>query len=350
MRVTFAEIATANPMGQQAYEQAIQAAIADECVPNLELEALRVTSLRNPVSADRRLPWGLLERSPAFLARRIGAWTYRGVDLLHRLDLRLPPSSGPEVVTVHDLPGLRFDDEGRVPSFLAAGAAHAAAVIVPSTFAGQEVVDLLHVDPARLRVIPYGLSRTYAVPPQEPSKPELLTVPRPFVLHAAGATTRKNLAQLAAAWQSVAARVPKVHLLLCGPEDRRRHDAFAGLERVHLLGRLAPADVAWLMHRAEAVVVPSSYEGFGLPALEGMAAGVPVVAARAGALPEVCEDAALLVEPHASALADGLLTVLLEEDVRAGLISRGPKRAAAFDWGVAARHHIDVYREVGGHV
>ena len=98
------------------------------------------------------------------------------------------------------------------------------------------------------------------------------------------------------------------------------------------------------MRRASAVVVPSTYEGFGLPALEAMVCGTPVVAARRGALPEVCGDAALLVEPDGAAIAEGIERVLAEEALAGDLRDRGLRRAAEFDWDIAARRHLQVYR------
>ncbi len=238
--------------------------------------------------------------------------------MVHRLDLRLPPAPGPEVVTAHDLPGLRFPDEGSVPRFLAAGARRAGVLIVPSSFAAAEMVELLGVDESRVRVIPYGLSDTYAAPSSCLSG-SIAVPPGPFIVHAAGATLRRNLAGLAAAWADLATTHPDHHLVLCGPDDERRTTLFRDLPRTHLLGRVDPRDVSWLMHHAAAVVVPSTYEGFGLPALEGMAAGVPVVAAKCGALPEVCADAAVLVEPDGPALADGLRRVLDDGSLAADL-------------------------------
>lgn len=347
MRVRFVEIATSRPMGQQAYETAIQAALAER-FPATQFELRRVTSLRSGISADRRIPWKLLDRIPADVAAAtLGRWAYGSTDLVHRLDLRLPPAHGPEVVTAHDLPGLRFPDEGKVPGFLAAGARRAQAVIVPSVFAGRELVELLGVDQRRIRVIPYGLSGTYAAPPAEPET-GVSTPPGPFVVHAAGATLRKNLEGLAEAWAELSTELPDHHLVLCGPEDERRTSLFGELPRTHLVGRVPAPDVAWLMHRAAAVVVPSVYEGFGLPALEGMAAGVPVVAANRGALPEVCADAALLVEPDGPAIAEGLRRVLCDEELATGLREKGPARAATFSWRVAAEAHMSAYHEALG--
>ena len=105
---------------------------------------------------------------------------------------------------------------------------------------------------------------------------------------------------------------------------------------------------AALLRRARAVVVPSTYEGFGLPALEGMACGVPVVAARCGALPEVCEDASLLVEPNGEAIAKGVETVLTNHALAERLGERGRRRASDFDWDHAAAEHLRVYRAALG--
>lgn len=345
MRITIASMATAVPMGQQAYETAITTALRDLAPIGLRLETLRLASLRSSVPADRRLPWKLLERAPAGLAVQLGRVAYRGSNLVHRLDLRLPPAHQREVTTIHDLPGLRFDDEGSLPAYLESGARRAAATIVPSGFAKQEVVELLGLSPDRVHVIPYGLSVEHQNDPGQPEDSGLLALPKLFVLHAAGATTRKNLGGLAQAWRAVASTVPDVHLFLCGPPDVRRTNLFRELPRTRLLGRVAAGDIAWLMHRAAAVVVPSTYEGFGLPALEGMAAGAPVVASRRGALSEVCADAAVLVEPDGTGLAEGLVRVLTDSSLAAHLHEAGLRRAREFSWRTAASAHVELYRQ-----
>jgi glycosyltransferase involved in cell wall biosynthesis len=97
------------------------------------------------------------------------------------------------------------------------------------------------------------------------------------------------------------------------------------------------------MAGALAVVVPSTYEGFGLPALEAMAAGAPVVAARAGALPEVCGEAAVLVAPTPDGLARGISDLANDEALRANLSSRGRLRAREFTWAAAAEGHLSAY-------
>lgn len=340
--VTWASIATATPMGQQHYESEIQRALLELAAPGWSFEPVRVTSLRSALPGARRTITRLSETLPLPGVLALGAALYRTRGLVHRFDLRLPPHLGPEVVTAHDLPPARFPDEGGLPRAIAEGARRARAVIAPTHFAARELEELLGVK--RVEVIPYGLSAPYTSPvAADDSTLAALGIHGTFVMHAAGASQRKNLAGLAAAWRTLAADEPDVQLLLCGPPDPRRDEAFAGLPRVVKPGRIPAPDVAALMCRAAVVVVPSVYEGFGLPALEGMACGRPVVAARAGALPEVCGDAALLVEPDGDGLAEGMSRALHDQDLVGRLRQAGLERASAFSWEVAARRHLEVY-------
>jgi glycosyltransferase involved in cell wall biosynthesis len=202
---------------------------------------------------------------------------------------------------------------------------------------------------ADVHVIPYGLSDDFADPQRaDDAALDDLGVGRQFIVHAAGAPLRKNLAALAGAWAELAASYPDLHLLLCGPQDPRRDEQFARLPRVVVPGRVPPSQLAAVMKRAAAVVVPSTYEGFGLPVLEGMACGVPVVAARAGALPEVAGDGAVLVAPTIEAIAEGVRRVLDDAAFAAGIAEKGHKRALGFSWAAAARLHLGVYRKALG--
>ncbi|HVM06433.1 MAG TPA: glycosyltransferase family 1 protein [Acidimicrobiales bacterium] len=345
--VHWASLATSSPMGQQHYESKIQEAMRRLASDGWHFAGTTVASLRAEMNVDVRLPMRLVSRAPAGVAALAGRALYPRADLMHRFDLRVPPGRLPEVVTVHDLPPARFADEGSLPRFAIRSARRAAGVICPSRFAEEEIRQLCGVE--RIWVIPYGLSEEFRRPsPLAEAELAGLGVTGRYVVHAAGATTRKNLAALADAWRMLASRHPDVMLVLCGPPDRRRTDLFSALPRVAMPGRLPPLTVAGLMAGAAAVAVPSTYEGFGLPALEGMAAGAPVVAARAGALPEVCGEAARLVEPTGEGLAEGLDDVLSDPDEADRLAAPGRERAMAFDWATAARAHLQVYQEILG--
>lgn len=334
-------------MGQQHYESEIQAAIRRVADPDKwSFQTIRVTSLRSKLPDARRVPQRLL-RGPLPIAETAGRIAYRGARFIHRMDLRLPPSPLPEVLTVHDLPPLRFNDEGSLPRSALASARRALRVIVPTDFAAREIRELLHV--RDIVTIPYGLSSWYSSPtPLSTNDVAALGLVKPFLLHAAGATDRKNLVGLASAWKELTKMHADLCLVLCGPPDSRRDRLFKGLPNVLSPGRLEPKVLAGLMCHAEAVVVPSLYEGFGLPALEGMACGVPVVAARRGALPEVCGDGAILVEPDGAALARGVDQILVNRDLAMTLKERGLARAATFSWEKAAQSHLDVYAEALG--
>jgi glycosyltransferase involved in cell wall biosynthesis len=342
--VAWVTMASAHPMGQQAYESCLQQALWRQAKGGWVFTARRVVSLRSKAGGGIRLPLGALEAAPRPAMGMVGQLAYGRAQLVHRFDLRLPPRLGREVLTVHDLPPLRFDDEGRLSARAVASARGAAGVICPSQFAAEEVRTLLA--PRRVWVVPYGLNEEIGrAVPMAAADLAAQRVSERFVLHAAGATTRKNLDALAAAWRLVAARCPDTTLVLCGPPHHRRDRLFAGVPAVRYLGHLAPPAVARFMRSASAVVVPSLYEGFGMPALEGMAAGVPVVAADRGALPEVCGGAALLVPPTAEGIADGLVEVLTDGPRAAALGARGPERAAAFSWSKAAEATLAVYEE-----
>ena len=345
-RLALAAIAVEQAMGQQVYERRLVDGASDALgqeAGSWDVEHFEVASLRAPVAADARIPsFVFTAKSPA-LRKAVGRLIYRKFDLVHRLDLRLPPAPHPEILTIHDIVPWRFSDEG-VPSPDAADSARRAdLVICPSEFSAGEVTEAFGV--SRAVAIPNGVGAEFrdAVPLTEERLAEL-AIRRPFVLHAGGSTDRKNLSGLAEAWALVRQSHPELGLVLVGPANPRRDGLFAPLPGTVCTGWVDDATVRGLMASASAVVVPSVYEGFGLPALEGMAVGVPVVAANRSSLPEVCGDAAYLVEPDGRGLALGIEAALADGPESTAMVERGRRRAAEFTWERSLAAHAAIWR------
>ena len=173
-----------------------------------------------------------------------------------------------------------------------------------------------------------------------------LGLPERYVLHAGGASQRKNLEALAQAWPRVRLERPAVRLVLAGPPHPRRTALFGRMAGTMLVGRVSDEIMPGLVAGAEAVVVPSLYEGFGLPVLEAMAARVPVVAANTSSLPEVAGGAAILVEPTGSGITEGLLSATSRDSALGALVSAGRDRAGQFTWERSALEHARVWASV----
>jgi glycosyltransferase involved in cell wall biosynthesis len=342
--LALATIAVEEAMGQQVYERELVggAAAALDGSP-WEVDHFEITSLRATTPADARIPSFVFTSSSSSVRSAIGRLLYRKYDIVHRLDLRLPPAPHPEILTILDVVPWRFPDEGHPSSDAAASARRADVVICPSDFSAEEVTETLGV--SETVTIPLGVGPEFrtAVPLSE-DRLRSLGIRAPFVLHAGGCTDRKNLAGLAEAWTLVHQDHPEVTLVLMGPTNERRDRLFAPLPGTVRTGWVDDATARGVMAAASAVVVPSLYEGFGLPALEGMAVGVPVVATRRSSLPEVCGDAAYLVEPDGRSLALGLEAALAAGPDTADMVDRGRRRAAEFTWQRSLQAHATIWQ------
>ncbi len=196
--------------------------------------------------------------------------------------------------------------------------ARGAWVHTPSQYVGGEVQQLFGVSDDRLRVIPHGAP--VATGAGGPTGEPLPGGGRPYVLAVGTREPRKNLPRLVEAYGMVHERHPDVALVLVGPDGPDQANVRAAIDRlgpaaggVTVTDWVSDERRAELLAGAEVFAVPSLDEGFSLPLLEAMQAGVPIVAARAGAIPEVAGDAALLVDPHdAPALAEAVLTALTD--------------------------------------
>jgi len=180
-------------------------------------------------------------------------------------------------------------------------------------------------------VVPGGVDGAFAPDPAAATVARAaLGLRRPYVLCVASHTARKNLASL------VPLARGGIDVVVAGGQ-RPQFAAEAGLGPLRLLGHVPDALLPGLYAGAEAFVLPSLYEGFGLPVLEAMASGTPVVAADTSALPDTAGGAARLVEPDPEALREALTTLLGDQDERARLRTLGLERARPFTWERTAR-------------
>jgi glycosyltransferase involved in cell wall biosynthesis len=330
------------PMGQQIYEREITHALQEQESADCQISPISVSRLRSPLESDLKFPLRLVTEAPLSVQRALMGARLRRFDLVHRMDLRLP-AAPVEVVTVHDVAPLRFPDEGSLPRRAAASLHRARAVVAPSEFAADDIANALGIE--RPTVIYHGVpSDAFAARSMDPSALNALGIRGRYVLQCGGASLRKNLSGLHAAWLILRERVVDVQLVLAGPSDLRRTSLFAGDDRVVMPGGVDRATLLGLMTSASVVVVPSHYEGFGFPAVEAMATGTPVVATRVSSLPEICGDAALLCDLGAEAIADALQRVMEDGQLCEQLVALGSARARSLTWHAAAEQHLGVYR------
>lgn len=349
-RLSIATVATDTPMGAQVYQREVtsraETALATVSPQQTwSVRELTFRSLRSPLAGNRRLPIGRVAAASPAARRAIGRVLYAGDAVSHRMTLELPPSPHIDVATLHDVVAWRFSDESAPVRAAAEELRRSAAVICVSAFTASEAVDLLGI--RNPHVIPNGVdARYFDAEPLDPATRRTLGLESPYVLHAGGAALRKNLAGLAEAWPRVHRERPDLLLALAGPPHPQRTALFEGMPGVRLLGRLPDAQMPGLVASAEAVVVPSLYEGFGLPVLEAMAANVTVVAANTSSLPEVAAGHALLVEPDAAAISAGLLDATSGDPALSALVAGGREHAADFTWERSALAHARVWNSL----
>lgn len=274
----------------------------------------------------------------------------QGVDVLHSLGYVAPLRlRRPSVVTVHDVHHLAHGRPRELPRrlllarMIRASVRRAAAVITVSRFSRGEVARAYGLPASRIDVVYEAPHPHLADGTAEPSGSRGPS--GTYLLAFGGVTPNKNLERLLAAFALARERHGvDQQLVLVGRLPAGLDTARAG---VVTTGYLAEPELAGMLRRADALVFPSLYEGFGLPVLEAMAAGVPVVCSNAAAIPEVAGTAAVYFDPDdVEAMAAKIAMVAQDPALRAALAERGRERAASFTWEHAARETIAVYRRV----
>ncbi len=293
-----------------------------------------------------------------------------GVNLFHEPDFVLPPTlrRTPTLLTVHDLT-FRRDPNSALPKLrsyldqvVPQSVQRATHVLADSAATKTDLVELFGAAPEKITVLPGGVDSRFA-PVDDAERLEAVRGKygigtAPFILSVGTLQPRKNYAQLIRAFarlrplaaQEQAVEISNLKLVIAGGKGWLYDEIFAeikqqGLEEsVILPGFVDDEDLPALYSAASVFAYPSLYEGFGLPVLEAMACGTPVVTSNVSSLPEVAGDAALTVTPtNLAALSGALLNALADDILRARMISRGLARASQFTWENSARQLLAVY-------
>jgi glycosyltransferase involved in cell wall biosynthesis len=281
-------------------------------------------------------------------------WFIGSTDVVHGTNYVVPPARrAAEVVTIADLTFLRYPELCEpatlhyYPASIQRALARGAMVHAMSHAVAGEVVDLLGAHPDQVRVVYLGLDPPPPPPAPHPPPPapeatagaDVSRNQRPYILALGKAEPRKDVPRLIEAFDSIAGNHLDLDLVIAGPPgwgetsltaaiDRARHS-----ERIQRLGWLSPERRSALLANALVFAYPSVYEGFGLPPLEAMSAGVPVVATAASAVAEIAGDGARLVPVgDTEALAAALSAVVDDPVERSRLVEAGRRRAAEFSW------------------
>src|SRR5262245_12314496 len=314
----------------------------DRFIQPAELAGATIIDRRVPVKllnfAWHRLEW------PA--AETLGGGPF---DVTHSSHpLLLPARDAAQLVTIHDLTFLAHPERTRAeirrdyPALVRSHALRADRIVVPSAFTAGEVQRLLGVPPDRISVCAPG------APAWEPRN--LRAPAGTYVLFLGTLEPRKNVGALLDAYEQLSSRRHLPPLVLAGGTTDAARGWLERLERPPLrglaqyVGYVDPSRRREMYAGALMLVQPSFEEGFGLPVLEAMTVGIPVVAANRGSLPEVLSGAGLLVEPDAQGIAEGAERVLDDPPLAAEMAARGVERARSFTWASAAEGMLEAYR------
>ncbi len=326
-------------------------------------------ALATPSRLARWRPWlpgkAFLAKMYGLLQQQVFAWQSRTLHefILHAPNYILPPWPGRSVATIHDLSHLHyphFHPSERVAylhAYLPRTLAQATHLITVSEFVRQEVINQGGVAADRVSTVYNGVAasfRPYPLTHQQPVLARYGLSPGQYLLSVATREPRKNLSALLEAYLSLDRALQRHYpLVFIGATGWKANDletrlnALARSGRIYRLGYVPDADLPVLYAGARALAYPSFYEGFGLPVLEAMACGTPVLTSNRSALPEIAGGAAWLIDPYdVNDVRAGLERVLLDETWRDPAIERGLQRAQCFSWERCIQDTVALYQRI----
>lgn len=299
---------------------------------------------------------------PALQSRRLRPY---GDYLYHSPNYFLPRHAGPSIATVHDLSIYRYPEThpaARVLYFereFRKTLERASWLITDSEAIRRDVIDMFGWPGDRITSVPLGVDASFHPRTGEELIPVLATYglsPGQYALCVSTLEPRKNISRLLAAYEGLPAEVRRAYpLVLAGGRGWHDKELIRALDRAERAGwarhlGYVPQDALPLLYAgARATCFPSLYEGFGLPVLESMASGVPVMTSDRSSLPEVCGDAGWLIDPlDVDAMRDGLSAILLDDQWRDSAREEGLRLAAAATWSRCVRNTVAVYESFMG--
>lgn len=326
-----------------------------------------------PPQLGANFHWKPTPVTPKWLARiwhrlqvplPVEAFTGR-VCLFHATDFVMPPTlpSVPTVLTVHDLSFVRVSDSAS-PSLkkyldvvVPRSVGKATHILADSQATADDLVSLYSVSASKVSVLLSGVNERFY---QNISSNSSMTTrikysleDFPYIFTVGTVQPRKNYIRLIQALVQLRNKGIDIHLVIAGGKgwlDNPIYQAISDnhMEKfVHFIGFASDEDLPALYKNATCLAFPSLYEGFGLPVLEAMAAGVPVLTSNVSSLPEVAGDAAITVDPYdVDAITDGLQKLILDTTLRDTLIQKGLARAKEFTWEKSARQLLGIYQDL----
>lgn len=287
----------------------------------------------------------------------------------HKADVFFSPDgfiplgmSVPKVSMVHDIAFLRLPEhlQPRIRNFYAKWMprylAYTDHIITVSEFSKKELIEGYNINPEKISVVYNGITNAYQ-PLDNARKEETrnqYTQGRPFFVYLGAIHPRKNILTLVKAFEQFKNAASSDHqLILAGRDAWNTRDVFHAIEQskfkqdIHLPGYVSTDNATSLVASATAMVYPSLYEGFGLPLVEAMACGVPVICSNVSSLPEVAGDAALLFDPmDVDQLSQHMRSIAADEKLRSELIRLGLERSKFFSWDIAAAEIYTILEKV----